>query len=168
MGGRRLGRSEPAFRVASTTALPPPTSTARQRLANFIDWLFYCKACAGRIVRQLFTARPVPAGSSAGCLLQGLYRPFHLPAVFACNGPILPCLACPPLPCHACCPRSFCPCSILHFPLPLFITMCARIIAQAARTALLAAATRACIGGLCTGCDFSFSPCRVHRSWAME
>ena len=74
LGGRRLGRFEPAFRVASTTALPPPTSTARQRLANFIGWLFCCKACAGRIVCWCFAARPVPVGSSASCLLQGLCR----------------------------------------------------------------------------------------------
>ena len=119
--------------MASTTALPPPSSTARQRLANFIGWLFYFKACAGRIV----------------CLLQGLCRPDRLPAVFACNG-----LICHALPAHLC---HAMPTAHIHqplfcaaFPRPLFIAMCARIVVQFAGTALLAATTRACTGGPCT------------------
>ena len=151
LGGRQLGRSEPAFQVASTTALPPPTSMSRQMLANFICWLlfaarpvpatssagcFYCKACAGRIVCQLL-------------LLQGLCRSDRLPAVFACNG-----LICHALPAHLC---HAMPTAHIHqppfcsaFPRPLFIAMCARIVAQFARTALSAATTRACSGGPCT------------------
>ena len=85
MGGRQLGRSEPAFRVASTTALPPPTSIEHgKRPANFIGWLFCCKACAGRIVCWCFTSRPVPVD--------------HLPAV-CYSGLVMPCLLTFAMPC---------------------------------------------------------------------
>jgi len=135
VGGRQLGRSEPAFRVASTTALPPPTCTARQD--------------AGQLHRL-------------AVLLQGLCRPDRLPAVYskACAGRIV-CRLCLPatalfaMPCLL--PKfihfaSFCS----AFPRPLFINMCARIVVQVAGTALLAATTRACSGGPCTGVDFWF------------
>ena len=64
--------------------------------------LFYCKACAGRIICRLFTARPVPVGSSAGCLLQGLYWSDHLPAVLLqglCRSASQTALFCHAMPC---------------------------------------------------------------------
>ena len=96
----------------------------------------FFKACTGRIVCGCAT-RPVQASSSAGCVC--LQRP-----CFA-----MLCLQ-PPLPCHAYCPRHFLPRSVLHFPCPLFIAMCARIVEQFAGTALMAAATRDCTSGPCT------------------
>ena len=92
MGGRQVGRSEPAFGVASTTALPPPTCTA-WREAGQLDrqLLFCCEACAVRIVRRLC--------SPAAALFSRL-----------CS------LACLPLPCHAHCPHRL-PRSV-HFALP--------------------------------------------------
>ena len=112
MGGRQVGRSEPAFRVASTTALPPPTCTAR-------------RVAGQRRLRLLFAARP------ANCwllFLRGLCRSDRPPAVFACSGPVLPALfACSPLPCHAHCPdHQFAPVQFCFAP--LFISMCARIV----------------------------------------
>ena len=99
--------------MASTTALPPPTSIEQgKRPANFT-----CRLC--------FATRPVPVGSSAGCLaarpvpvihrpavlLQGLCRSASPPAVLLqrpCFA--LPCLVCLPLPWpHACCPLAFAP-----------------------------------------------------------
>ena len=109
LGGRQLGRSEPAFRVASTTALPSPTSIEQgKRPANFT-----CRLCfATRPVPVVssavcFTARPVPVIHLPAVLLQGLCRSFHLPAVvttrpvpvsfttgpFCYNGLVLPCHA---------------------------------------------------------------------------
>jgi len=115
--------------VASTTALPPPTCTARQE--------------AGQLHRLAVLLQGLcrPDRLPAVFLLQSLCRPVHLPAVFACNGL--------PLPCHAYCPHPFLPPFYFAFPFPhpLFITMCARIVAQFARTALLAATTQACSGG---------------------
>ena len=149
--------------MASTTALPPPTSIEHvKRPANFICWLCYFKACAGQRHRL-------------AVLLQGLCRPDRLPAVYckACAGRIVCwcfcfkacaghficrlCLPATALLCHAL-PAHLChsmptahvhqPRSVLHPP-PLFIAMCARITAQIAGTALMAAATRACTGGPC-------------------
>ena len=154
LGGRQEGRSEPAFRVASTTALPPPTSISRQKAGQLHLLAVATRQGAGNFICRL-------------CLLQGLCRLLRLLAVCyeACAGHFicrlfattaLLCHAIPCLPAFALAPFllplvHFCPCSVLHFPpTPLFITMCARIIAQAARTALLAAATRACTGGPCT------------------
>ena len=71
--------------MASTTALPPPTCTARGRPTT-------SAGCC-------FAARPVPAGSSAA-VLQGLCRSDRPPAVFACSG--LFCRLC--LPVHLCHP----------------------------------------------------------------
>ena len=90
--------------MASTTALPPPTCTARQE--------------AGQLHRL-------------AVLLRGLYRPDRLLFVFACNGLVQQAVfACPPLPCHTYCPRhSVCPVLFCILP-PLFITMCARIVAK--------------------------------------
>ena len=70
--------------------------------------LFYCKACAGRIICRLFTTRPVPVSFVCRlCLLQGLCRPLHLPAVFT-TMPVPVCFTTGPfcynglvLPCHA-------------------------------------------------------------------
>ena len=125
-GDRRLGRSEPAFRVASTTALPPPTCTARRE--------------AGQ--RLL-----------AVVLLRGLYRLCSPAAALFCR------LCVPARLCHAMptallivCPFQFCfaPC-----PCP-----CApgSSSPQVVRTVPLAAATRACSGGPCTGSPFDFLP----------
>ena len=94
--------------------------------------VFCCKACAGRIVCQLFTSRPVPVD--------------HLPAV------CLPAHLCHAMPTAHIHFAPFC----FAFPRPLFIAMCTRIVVQVARTALLAATTRACSGGPCTGVDFCF------------
>ena len=149
----------------SKTALPPPTSISRQGAGHLIGQLFLlqgkvpatsstgcllqglCRsdrllavcyeACAGHFVYWLFAARPVPVGSSAGCFCYEACA-----GHFICRPVLLqrPCFA---LPCRL---------PLLHLPhfCPLFITMCARIIAQAARTALLAGATRDCTGGPCT------------------
>ncbi len=120
MGGRRLGRSEPASCVASTTALPPSTCTARQEAGQLLRLLFCCEAGQLHLL--------------AGCFLQGLCRsdrpPAGLPAAalfcrFVCRSTFaMPCL--PPLPsmptAHVHQP-PFC----LLCPPPLFIAMCARI-----------------------------------------
>ena len=83
--------------MASTTALPPPTSIEQdKRPANFVCWLF--------------ATRPVPATSSAGCVC---YK--------ACAGqlhhrPVLlhrPCLAMPCLPAFAMTP---CLLPLWHLP----------------------------------------------------
>ena len=56
-----------------------------------------CKACAGRIVCQLFASRPVPAISSAGCVC--LPRPyFAMPCLLPMStSPVLFCIP-PPHP----------------------------------------------------------------------
>ena len=145
MGGRQIGRvglSPPLecqhHRTPSTylhcTARGRPTSSAdccfAARPANC--WLLFCyKACAGQIICRL--CLPAAAWFCGLCLL-----------------------ACSPLPCHAHCPSHRLP--PVHFALPSVHSMCARINSlQAARTVLLAAATRACSGGPCIGFDsFSF------------
>ena len=107
-----------------------------------------------------FVMRPVPGGESAGCVrLQYLFSRLCLPAChFAC---------------HAHCPsQRSCPHSSLLCPRPFrFIVLCPRSIPCAPgsplsragdffqsgpavcklRTVPLAAATRACSGGPCTG-----------------
>ena len=117
MGGRQVGRSEPAFRVASTTALPPPTCTARQEAGQrrllavlLLRGLYrldrrqlFFKACAGRIVRRL--CLPAAALFSRLCLPVHLCHPCLLPSTLRL------------------------PHSVLISP-PLFITMCARIVVQ--------------------------------------
>ena len=123
--------------MASTTALPPATCTARQEAGQLHRLAVLLHGLCRPDRLQLFATTPVPASSSAGCVC--LQRP-----CFA-----MLCLQ-PPLPCHAYCPRHFLPRSVLHFPCPLFIAMCARIVVQFARTALLASTTRACSGGPCT------------------
>ena len=91
--------------MASTNTLPPPTCTARRE--------------AGQL-RQL-----------AVVLLQGLCRSDRPLAVFTCSGPVLPALcACSPLPCHAHCPCSPAPVQFCVCPRPLFISMCAGIVAR--------------------------------------
>ena len=139
--------------MASTTALPPPTSISSKMPANFICWLFYCKACASHFTCWLFLlqglCRPLHrlavcckacAGHFIGwlfyckacagrivcrlCLLRGLCRPFHLPAVLLQQ----PCHAMPCLPTfamiHACCPRFILPHSVLHSPPPVHDHVC--------------------------------------------
>ena len=121
-----------------------------------------CKACAGRIVRRLCFCFKACAGQFICRLFVCLQRP--------CSAG---CVACPPLPCHTCCPHHFCP--VLFCIVPLFIAMCARITAKVARTALLAATTRACSAGPCTVLRPSIHPsihpsiscvhCVCHLSW---
>ena len=114
--------SEPTFRVASTTALPPPTCTARRE--------------AGQ--HHLL----------AVVLLRGLYRPDRLQQLFfkACAGQII-CRLCLPaaalfcwlcLPAitfaiHTFCPHQFAPWFCFDLPYPLFISMCARIVVQSCK-----------------------------------
>ena len=86
MGGRQVGRSEPAFRVASTTALPPPTCTARREADQR-------RLLAVVLLRGLY--RP---DRLQQLFLQGLCRSDHLPAVFACSGLVQQAL----LACHLC------------------------------------------------------------------
>ena len=108
MGGRRLGRSEPAFRVASTTTLPPPTCTARRDAGQNLWLLFCCEACMGRIVCGC-ASRPVSVGSSAGCV--SLQRPCF--AGFVC----LPFHLCHAMPTAVLivCPHSFCFAPLVHY-----------------------------------------------------
>ena len=149
-GRDKVGRSEPAFLAASTTALPPSTSTARREAGQLCGQLLLCceagqllavvfEACAGRRVRRL--CLPAAAWFCRLCL----------PALF-CG-----LCACSPLPCHAHCPSH-------HFAPVLFILLCPLFIPCApgsscfrtnkfasCKTVLLAAATRACSGGPCAG-----------------
>ena len=138
--------------VASTTALPPPTCTARReagqrRLLAVVLLrglyrpdhlqLFCFKACAGRIVRRL--CLPATALFCRLCL------PVHL--------------------CHPCLlPTSVCPRSVLIGPPVHFHVRRDR--------------HKSCkdcpVGSYNTGLQWrpvhrflTFSPCRVHRSWAM-
>ena len=105
MGGRRLGRSEPAFRVpAPPYSLHQPAMHDR-RPANFI-----CGRCfAARPANcWLFVLRPVPGGESAGCvacsgLVQQAVLAFHLchfmpTALIVC--PVLFNFALPPVHYH--------------------------------------------------------------------
>ena len=111
-GRDRLGRSEPAFLRASTTALPPLTCTARREVQDVVSSccllqgrptvgrLFF-KACAGRRIRRLC---PPAVACSAGCV----------PAVFTL------CLPCP-LPSSVLAPVQVCFAPFYSFCFPLFI-----------------------------------------------
>ena len=134
-GDRQVGRSEPAFGVASTTALPPPTCTARREAGQRRLRLLFC--CEAGQLLAVVSSRPVPVGLSAGCVR--MQRP--------CSAGYV-CLLAFAMPCPL--PSSFAP---VHFasPTPLFIP-CAPgssqgISLQAARTVPLAATTRVCSGG---------------------
>ena len=102
--------------AASTSALPPLTCTAgRHRLRQL---LFRCEAgqlvavcfeaCAGRRIRWL-----CPPAVVLFCRLC-----FACLAIFACHA------HCP----HRSCPRSFCFAPLILLRLPLFHSMCARIV----------------------------------------
>ena len=102
-GRDRLGRSEPAFLSANTTALPPLTCTARgqhhhlQLLCCFCCeaghlWPFV-EACAGWRVHRLC---PPAVACSAGCVPACLYLPCPLPSSTSCPRSTF------------CLPRSFC------------------------------------------------------------
>ena len=131
--------------MASTTALPPPTSISRQgagqlhrlavllqglcrprhRLAVLLQGLcrplhrlaVCCKACAGHFIGWLFYCKACAGRIVCRlCLLRGLCRPFHLPAVFATAA-----LSCHALPAHLChdpclLPTFILPRSVLHSP----------------------------------------------------
>ena len=90
-GDRRVGPSPPSEWPAPPHSLHQPALHGK-RPANFICWL-------------LFTTRPVPVGSSAGCVC--LQRPCS--AGFVC----LPTFA---MPCLL--PMFTSPRSVLHFPAP--------------------------------------------------
>ena len=146
-GRDRLGRSAPAFLSANTTALPPPTCTARGRTTLW-QLLFRCEA--GQLWAVCFL-RPVPGGESAGCVrLQCLFC-----GLCACRVHPLPAI----------------PTALLN-SLPPFILLCpvqsfalfapcschvrqdrqkSSIMFASCKTVLLAAATRACSGGPCAG-----------------
>ena len=105
-GRDRLGRSAPAFMAASTTALPPPTCTARREAGQLCRRLLFCCE-AGQLLAVVL--RPVPGGESAGCVcLQCLVLRAFL---FACL--VHSAFAMPTA--HLILPRS------IHFALPLFI-----------------------------------------------
>ena len=146
-GRDSVGRSAPAFLSANIFALPPPTCTARGQLRRR-QLLFAAKpANCGP-----FVLRPVPGGESAGCVrLQYLFSRLCLPAChFAC---------------HAHCPHQhLAPIQQFAFPVQFILLLapcscpCApgsscrfvQIFASC-ETVPLAAATRACSGGPCTG-----------------
>jgi len=116
--------------VASTTALPPPTSIEQgKRPANFVCRLFCYKACAGQLrllavllqglcpsdhlpavllqglcrsfhLPAVFAARPVPVGSSAGCFTTRPVPVSFATGPFCCNGLVLPCHALSACLCH--------------------------------------------------------------------
>ena len=141
---------------ASNTALPPPTCIARREAGQC--HLLAVVLRRGRPTAGCFASRPVPGRPSAGCVC--LQRPGSAGCV---------CLLCHL--CHAI-PTALlivCPRSVLLCP-HLFISMCGRIIAQAARTVPLAAGQvpHTCVLGardcmraawLPANC---FSLCRVH------
>ena len=188
-GDSRVGPSPPSEWPAPPHSLHQPPSQGKAGQLHLLA--VCCKACAGHFIGWLFAARPVPATSSAGCLLQGLCRPLRLPAVFATAA-----LSCHALPAHLChdpclLPTFILPRSVLHSsPPPLSLPCAPGSSRKFAGTALMAAATRDCTGGPCTvflGSLRSFkrgrpwtaleqpgsllvtfvSSRRVHRSWAM-
>ena len=93
-GDSRVGPSPPSEWPAPPHSLHQPPFHGK-RLANFICWLLLRGLCRQLRLLAVFAARPVPATSSAGCLLQ---RPCHA----------MPCLPTFAM-IHAYCPRSFCP-----------------------------------------------------------
>ena len=104
-GRDSVGRSAPAFMVASTTASrPPPTCKARQ---HHLQLLFLLQ---GRpTVGRSFVLRPEPDEESAGCVrLQWFCSAGCVPAV-----PTLPAM---PTALISSCPRSVC--------LPQFRSLC--------------------------------------------
>ena len=121
-----LGRSEPAFLRASTTALPPSTCTARREAGHL--WLF--------------VLRPVPGGESAGCVrLQWLFCRLCACSPFAMSCPLPPTFL-PPFICFVC-PCSFHVRQDHHCKSTNMFASC--------KTVPLTAATRACSGGPCAG-----------------
>ena len=166
-GRDRLGRSAPAFLSANIFALPPPTCTARReagrhplaaavfaaRPANCGPFVCF-EACAGRRIREL--CPPAVPVLRAVCLL-----PF-----FAC---------------HAHCPSQHLAPAQFALPRSVQVLLCLPTCSfpcapgstsrytnmfASCKTVLLAAATRACSGGPCTGpfvdsSAYLFS-CRVH------
>ena len=130
-----------------------------------------CLCCeAGHQLRP-FVMRPGPDGASAGCVcLQCLFC-----RLFVCLLPSLPAMPtalnvlAPVQLLHVCLPpfSLLAPIHLLRLPLFIHVRQDRRVRAsslQAARTVLLAAATRACSGGPCTGpfCDSYLFSCRVH------
>jgi len=95
--------------------------------AAFVCRLPYYKACAGQLrLPAVFAARPVPVGSSAGCFTTRPVPVSFTTGLFCYNGLAMPCL-----PAFA-----MTPCLLALVHLPPFIAMCTRIIARAAGTAL--------------------------------
>ena len=146
-GRDSVGRSAPAFMAASTTVLPPLTCTARGR-RHLRQLLFRCEA--GQLVAAV-CLRPVPCGESAGCVcLQCLFS-----RLFVCLPAILPAI---PTALLNICPVHFI-CFIVLCPVSFHVRQDRRSgpavvrasSLPAARTVPLAAATRACSGGPCTG-----------------
>ena len=121
-----------------------------------LQLLFRCKA--GHL--WPFVLRPVPGGESAGCVrlqllvLQAVFCLQCLVQQAVCLFTL--CLPCP-LPSSVLAPVQFALPPFCSFCLPLFIAMCARIALSQGQqfasyeTVPLAAATRACSGGPCTG-----------------
>ena len=149
MGVGTVGRSEPAFHGCQHLCTPPHLP-ARREADVICSCCFCCKAGQLWAVRL----RPEPGGESAGCVcLQCLFCGL--------------CACCSPFACHAHCPHHLPPSSlfapvqfILLLLLALFMSMCARIdvvqpshniMFASCETVPLAAATRACSGGPCTG-----------------
>ena len=108
MGGRQVGRSEPAFLSASTIVLPPPTCTARREAGQRRLRLLFCceagqllavvcyKACAGQTTCRL--CLPAAAVSCELCVPARLCHAMptahiHLPrSVLLCPHPLFsPC-----------------------------------------------------------------------------
>ena len=119
-GRDRLGRSEPAFLRASTTALPPLTCTARREVQDVVSSccllqgrptvgrLFF-KACAGRRIRRLCLPA-VPVLQAVFCLPCQLCLPCPLPSsVLAPVHLLQVCFAPVHFKCHFC---FVCPCSL--------------------------------------------------------
>jgi len=153
-GRDSVGRSAPAFRAASTPALPP-TYLHGKRPTSSAAVVFAARPANCGVLR------PVPGGESAGCVCPAV----PVLRAFACLPFCLPC----PLPFISSCPRSFAPFILLapvHFA-PLCFATCSLPCAPGSsvrassccqgqhvcklRTVPLAAATRACSGGPCTG-----------------
>ena len=94
---------------------------------HFVCWLFATRQEAGQLhLPAVFAARSVPVGSSAGCFTTRPVPVSFTTGPFCHNGLVLPCHALPACLCHDPMPAA------LVSYLPLFITMCARIIALAA------------------------------------
>ena len=141
----------------------PATSSAgcccKACAGRIVCWLFCCKACAGHFIGWLFYCKACAGHFICWLMLQSLCRPdrllavaarpvpvVHLPAVcfkacaghFICRQCLLqrPCHAMPCLPAFALAP---CLLPLVHQPPfcfavpPLFIAMCARILAQICR-----------------------------------